>query len=160
MVDKDQFVNVGFEMSVTPWIGQLTTELTVTMTVNNIVGQTPGGTPQVRTHDLTSTVLVRDGGEICLTGLRRTEDVRQTQKIPVLGSLPVIGWLFGHEATVKRETEMVVVLRPRIRLGAEADFELARDEDEQIRRMAVKAAKLTLPRTEFGFDQWLLDATR
>jgi len=157
---KNARLEIGFVMTVRPYISQETTELHITLALNNIVGQTPSGTPQVRTHTLTTTVLVADGQEICIAGLRRTEDVKNTAKMPILGSIPVLGYLFGHEATAKRETEMVVVLTPKIRFGSEADLEMASDEDKLVRQQVLRQAKLPLPRTEFGFDQWLLDEER
>jgi len=155
-VVKDTVQNVGFDMQITPWIGQETTELQIVLNNTNIVGLTPAGQPMLRNHHVTTTVLVQDGQEICVGGLRRTEDIKQTQKMPFLGDLPVLGWLFGHEATVKRETELVVVLKPVIRFGTEADLEMASETDRLIRQQVEKRARLALPKTEFGFDQWLI----
>jgi len=155
---KENKVEIGFSMEVSPMIAEITTELEIELDVNQIVGQTPSGAPQIRTHGLTTTVLVRDGQPFCIGGLRRTEDVKNTAKVPVLGSIPVLGWLFGHEATVKRETEMIVVLTPKIRLGTEADFEMASDEDKLIRAQVEHKADLKLPETEWGFDQWLISS--
>jgi len=155
-VEKNSKVEIGFSMEVSPMIAEITTELEISLDVNQIVGQTPSGAPQIRTHELSTTVLVRDGQPFCIGGLKRTEDVKNTAKVPILGSIPVLGWLFGHEATVKRETEMIVVLTPKIRLGTEADFEMASDEDKLVRRQIEHKAELNLPKTEWGFDQWLI----
>ncbi len=159
-LDKDQKIEIGFSMTVTPYIGEKTTQLGIVLSASDIVGQTPSGAPQVRTNCLTTTVLVQDGQQICVGGLRRTEDVKNTQKMPILGSIPVLGFFFGHEATVKRETEMIVVLTPKIRLGTEADLEMANDQDKLIREQVERRVKLTLTKTEFGFDQWLLGSDR
>jgi len=153
---KDTKVEVGFVLSVTPTIAEETTQLQLVLASNQIVGQTPSGAPQIRTYSLSTTVLVRDGQPFCVGGIRRTEDVKNVAKAPILGSVPVLGWLFGHEATVKRETEMIAVLVPKIRLGSEADLEMANDEDKLIRAQVERRAKLVLPKTEYGFDQWLL----
>jgi type II secretory pathway component GspD/PulD (secretin) len=156
-VTKDEKLEIGFAMSVTPRISEEITQLSISLDLNNIVGQTPSGTPQVRTHSLSTTVLVQNDQEICVGGLKRTEDVKQVQKMPIVGSLPIVGWLFGHEATVRRETEMIVVLTPRIQFGSEKDRALMDDKDREVRRQIEQHAKLTLPRTEYGFDQWLID---
>jgi type II secretory pathway component GspD/PulD (secretin) len=153
---KEDKVEIGFVMEVSPMIAEITTELAISLDVNQIVGQTPSGAPQIRSHSLSTTILVRDGQPFCVGGLKRTEDVKNTAKVPILGSIPVLGWLFGHEATVKRETEMIVVLTPKIRLGTEADFEMASDEDKLVRRQIEHKAELNLPKTEWGFDQWLI----
>jgi len=152
----DGRLTIGFAMSISPMIAAHTTELGITLALNDIVGQTPSGTPQVRTNSLATTVLVRDGQEICIGGLRRTEDVKNTAKAPILGSIPLLGYLFGHEASAKRETELVVVLTPTIIFGSEADQELASEKDKLIRAKVEKQVALTLPATEVGFDQWLL----
>jgi len=167
-VRKDQREVIGFEMSVTPYIGEKTTELVIEydyggdaeFEAENIVGLQPGGALLIRCHELYTTVLVQDGQPLCIGGLKRTEDVRQTQKMPFLGDLPVIGWLFGREQDLKRETETVIVITPKIRLGTEADFEMASEEDNVVRAQVDNEMDLFLPRTEFGFDQWLLDETR
>jgi hypothetical protein len=165
-LNKDGVVEIGFVMEVRPIIAEETTELQIDLginkfvaqdvTVDNVVGQTSSGAPQIRSHELSTTVLVRDGQPLCIGGLRRTEDVKNTAKVPVLGSIPILGYLFGHEANVERETELVVVLTPKIRLGSEADLEMANEQDELIRRTVLRRAKLSVPRTQFGFDQWLI----
>ena len=58
---------------------------------------------------------------------------------------------------MQRETEMVVVLTPKIRLGSEADLEMANPEDALVRQQVLRLAKMPVPRTQFGFDQWLID---
>jgi hypothetical protein len=52
------------------------------------------------------------------------------------------------------------VLTPKVRLGTEADFEMANDADKLIRAQVERRAKLTLPKTEWGFDQWLVNSDR
>ena len=156
-VDKDGVIEVGFVMDVRPIIAEITTELDIDLALNSIVGLTPGGTPQVRTHSLSTTVLVRDGQPICVGGLHRTESVKNTAKVPILGSIPILGFLFGHEATVDRETEIVAVLMPKIRLGSEADLEMANAEDALVRKQVLRQVELPVPETQFGFDQWLID---
>ncbi len=159
-VEREGRVNVGFRMDIVPWIGQETTELQIQLDLNNLVGLTPSGPPQLRSHSMTATALVKDGEEICITGLRRTEDVKQTQKMPVLGSLPVVGWLFGQERTVQRETEVVVVLHPRVFFGSEAEMVLANTRDDRVRQKVEREVALRLPSTEYGFDQWLIGKDR
>ncbi|MFP4057343.1 MAG: type II secretion system protein GspD [Candidatus Brocadiia bacterium] len=157
---KDGRLEIGFVLDVRPLIAQETTQLSISMALNNIVGQTPSGAPQVRTHSLATTVLVADGQPICIGGLRRTEEVDNAAKMPILGSIPLLGYAFGHQASAQRETEVVVVLHPTIRFGSEADLEMASEEDKLVRAQVQRRADLPLPKTEFGFDQWLLDQSK
>jgi type II secretory pathway component GspD/PulD (secretin) len=165
-LNKDEVAEIGFVMDVRPIVAEETTELQIELGINkfigqdvtleSIVGQTSSGAPQVRRYELSTTVLARDGQPICIGGLRRTEDVKNTAKVPILGSIPVLGYLFGHEANVQRETETVVVLTPKIRLGSEADLEMASQQDEIIRKTVLRQMDLSVPQTQFGFDQWLI----
>lgn len=155
-VTRESSINLGYTLSVRPYIGEETSELLLNLTLSDIIGRQSGGTLSVRSHEVIATVLVQNGQQFCVGGIRRDEDVKETQKIPILGSIPVLGYLFGHEQTAKRETQMVVVLTPRVRLGSEADFSLASEEDQLIRAQVEKRVKLSVPKTEWGFDQWLI----
>ena len=155
-LDKDTALDIGFVLEVSPMIAQQTTELKIDLAVSDIVGQTPSGAPQVRSTSLSTTVLVRDGVPFCVTGLRRSEDVKNTAKVPLLGDIPILGYLFGHEANVKRQTEMVVLITPKIRFGTEADLEMANEEDDLIRAQVAERVELSVPATRYGFDQWLI----
>ncbi|KPK65778.1 MAG: hypothetical protein AMK73_02005 [Planctomycetes bacterium SM23_32] len=149
-------VNVGFTLVVAPFIGLETSELVYALTQSDIIGATPSGTPIVRNNTLLGTVLMRDGVSLCLGGLKRTEEVKSTAKMPVLGSIPILGYLFGGEQNADRQTEMVVVLTPRVVQYSEVHKELARAEDALVRAQVAHRAALPMLKTEYGFDQWLL----
>ena len=149
-------LTVGFSLTVVPYIGLQTTELAYVLSMNDLTGTTPDGTPMVRTNSCFGTVLLQDGTPLCVGGLRRTENVKSTAKIPVLGSLPIIGWLLGNEQNVHRQTEMIVVMTPKVVQYSNIDEELACEEDKHTRSQVLKLAKLPMLKTEYGFDQWLL----
>jgi general secretion pathway protein D len=59
-------------------------------------------------------VLVDDGGILVLGGLIE-EIVDDTQsKVPLLGDIPVLGWLFTSRASTKRKQNLMVFLKPEI----------------------------------------------
>ncbi len=149
-------LTLGLGLSVIPFIGLETTELVYALTMNDLVGTTPSGAPLVRDNNMVGSVLIRDGVPTCLGGLKRTEDIRSTAKVPLLGSIPVLGYLFGGERNAQRHTEMVVVLTPKVVQYSEIHKELARAEDKLVRRQVMEKAALPLPKTQYGFDQWLI----
>ncbi|MCK4282786.1 MAG: hypothetical protein KAX44_00605 [Candidatus Brocadiae bacterium] len=155
-VDTDA-ATIGLVMEVTPRIGLETTQLEYELVVEDIVGNTPDGHPMTRVNVCMGTVLCRDGMPLCVGGLRRSEGVKSTAKMPFLGSLPVLGWLFGGEQNADHQTELVVVLTPQIILHSEVDKELARPEDKKVRAQAARKMPLRMLKTEYGFDQWLLE---
>jgi len=102
---------------------------------------------------------VKDGEEVILGGYNRQMLVQQTSKVPILGSIPVIGWLFGGEENLAKRRELVVVLRAQTL----RDYGAMSGEGTEINAALIRARALrqeptkTLP-TEAGFDQWLLDS--
>jgi type II secretory pathway component GspD/PulD (secretin) len=164
-VTKDGKQVIGFRVQVTPYVAEEITELAIsfdggTPSNNVVTAQLPDGSLVVRSHRLSTSVLVKDGQPICVGGLRVTEDVKHTQKMPFLGDIPVLGYFFGHEHSVKREKSMVIVITPTIRFGTEADLAMADPEDRVVRQQVGHMVDLKLPETEYGFDQWVLDSSR
>jgi len=47
-----------------------------------------------------------------LSGLRKEVVTKQDERVPVLGSTPLIGYLFRHEIDVTKSSEIVVLLTP------------------------------------------------
>ena len=65
-----------------------------------------------------TTVIVEDGQILVLGGL--IEDVlrESTQRVPILGSIPLIGALFRTRSVDKVKTNLIVFIRPKMRVRA------------------------------------------
>ena len=78
-----------------------------------------------------TTVTVQDGQTIIIGGLIRTKDQERVDKVPILGDIPGLGWLFKSVKTVKERTELLIILTPHIlRNVADADAETGRQFSE------------------------------
>jgi general secretion pathway protein D len=71
-------------------------------------------------RSLKTNIVVRDQDTVVLGGLIRDEDVRSETKIPILGDLPILGWLFKASQLRKKKINLLVLLTPRI-VRAEID---------------------------------------
>jgi pilus assembly protein CpaC len=70
--------------------------------------------PGLQTRRARTTVELRDGESFALAGLIR-KDFRDTiRQFPVLGSIPIIGTLFRSTNFEKEETELVIIVTPRL----------------------------------------------
>ena len=70
--------------------------------------------PVTRKRSIKTSVLVDDGGILVLGGLIE-EIVDDTQsKVPLLGDIPVLGWLFTSRASTKRKQNLMIFLKPSI----------------------------------------------
>lgn len=70
--------------------------------------------PGLQTRRASTTLELRDGESFVLAGLLRTDFQTNVQQIPILGSIPIIGSLFRSTRFQKGETELLIVVTPRL----------------------------------------------
>ncbi len=85
---------------------------TSTSTVSGVVG-----TPIVDTRKIQSSLLMKDSQILVIGGLRRKETKKQTNQIPILGDLPIIGLAFRSTDTIQNNSELLIILSPHIYAG-------------------------------------------
>jgi type IV pilus assembly protein PilQ len=74
---------------------------------------TPAG-PAIDTKQVTTEVLVDNGGTVVIGGIYEQAQSNTTNKIPVLGDLPYVGFLFKQNQKVDDKSELLVFITPRI----------------------------------------------
>jgi pilus assembly protein CpaC len=70
--------------------------------------------PALSKRDLQTTVELRDGQSFALAGLLQTTSSRDVAQFPWIGSVPVLGALFRSAAFRQQETDLVVIVTPRL----------------------------------------------
>jgi len=81
---------------------------TASIVVNNL--RIPG----LQTRRAKTTVELRDGESFAMAGLLRTDFQDTVRQFPILGSIPIIGMLFKSTNFQREETELVIVVTPRL----------------------------------------------
>src|SRR5205823_5290809 len=72
------------------------------------------GGVQINTKHVKTEVLVENGGTVVIGGIYEQNDRTDITKVPLLGDLPLIGWLFKNSAVATGKTELLVFITPRI----------------------------------------------
>jgi general secretion pathway protein D/MSHA biogenesis protein MshL len=72
------------------------------------------GLPRIRLRELATNARVRDGETLILGGLISKVEELDTDKVPLLGDIPGLGWLFKHEEKSTINRELAIFLQPRI----------------------------------------------
>jgi general secretion pathway protein D len=70
--------------------------------------------PTTSKRSAKTTVVARDQETVVIGGLIQERVTRSVSKVPVLGSLPLLGWLFRSESTRKQKTNLLLFLTPYI----------------------------------------------
>jgi type IV pilus assembly protein PilQ len=77
-------------------------------------GLNSAGLPFEETAELTSNVMVRDGDTLIIGGLFRDKKFQIDNKVPVLGSLPLVGPFFSSKDHATKREEVIILLTPHI----------------------------------------------
>jgi len=139
--ERIEVVPVGVKLSVRPWTGgnqEITTRVNVE--VSNIVALDPeSGVPRLSSRSASTTLRTRDGETIVIGGLLQKQQETTYRRIPILGSLPIIGPLFRSRSQRASTTELVILVRPRL---LDESGRLPAQEDEQMRRQFLQPGDL------------------
>lgn len=112
----------GNTLSVTPIINK---DSFITMLVkpeiSNKTGDQPfvfGGasvsSPIIDTRSLDTNVLIRSGDTLAIGGLMQDEAIKKRTKVPILGDIPVLGYLFQERVNVRTKRNLLVFVTPTI----------------------------------------------
>jgi type II secretory pathway component GspD/PulD (secretin) len=109
-------LDAGVKLEVTPRVNK---DGFITMRMHPEVSQiatapAPGVPPTISTREADSSLTVKDGTPVILAGLIQKNETRTTVKVPLLGDIPVLGWLFKTESSDTRNNEVVFVITPHI----------------------------------------------
>lgn len=116
------FIEVGVKLFVTPTIHEdnfITMKIKpeVSSVVKNVTTSNNNTIPVVETSEAETTVVVKDQATIVIGGLIKEEKIKTVKKVPVLGDIPVLGFIFRSKSDLARKTEIVIFLTPKIISG-------------------------------------------
>ena len=120
-----QFKKAVLSLKVTPQItpdDRVILDLTVSKdSVGQILPSATGGSvPSIDTREISTQVLVNDGQTVVLGGILETERRDTVNKVPFLGDIPGLGWLFRSKGKTDNKDELLIFVTPKIlREGAE-----------------------------------------
>jgi pilus assembly protein CpaC len=115
-----QLVPFGTELEVVPIVygnNQIWLDINPRITaVSQALGITVGGasSPGFTEQSVRSTVLLESGQTFAIGGLIQTSVQASSNKVPVLGDLPFVGIGFSSVSYQTRESELIILVTPRL----------------------------------------------
>ncbi len=119
-VQQVQRESVGITLRFTPQITegnyiQLQLYQEISALIDSPIGQDPNRVgPTTSERKSTNSVLVRDGQTIIIGGLMEDRIRRNVSKVPWLGDIPGLGWLFRYESDKVEKQNLLIFLTPTI----------------------------------------------
>ena len=113
---SDDYRSVGIGLNVRP---RITREKNVAMQIevllsnidrNNIQAST--GNPTFKRRQTNTTVTIKNGQTIVISGIRKESEGKKTNKVPLLGDIPILDWVFSNESDETVISELVLFVTP------------------------------------------------
>jgi type IV pilus secretin PilQ/predicted competence protein len=109
------FKDVGIQLRVKPQISRDgTIILTVTPENSFQNGTTSDNVPVVNKTRSNTTFILRDGETAVIGGLIRESDMKTEYKVPLLGDIPLLGFLFKSHSTEKTRSELTIFITAKV----------------------------------------------
>lgn len=89
-------------------------QIQLTPEVSSIGAMTAAGDPVFNTRTLDATVELRDGQSFSVAGLLQASSNTSQNQLPWIGDVPILGALFRSSNYQKNDTELVVIVTPRL----------------------------------------------
>ncbi len=106
---------VGLTLQVTPQVnreGYVT--LYVQPSYSDLVSSGFDFSKDTTTRAASTLVRVKNGQTVVIGGLLTSRETDQTRKVPLLGDIPILGWLFTSKTKSKTTTDLVIFITPTI----------------------------------------------
>ena len=140
---------VGTILKITPTISPEGTAVMLKISIeSSTIGQKPAGAVDLVTNKRTvsTTVMIDDGGIVVLGGLTENNTTKGENRVPFLGNIPILGYLFKTRNEQSTKNNLMIFIRPKIlRDAAQAAFETdlkynyMLDQEKQIDKMGREA---------------------
>ncbi len=131
-----KFKETGITLTVTATItdeGRILMDINPSQKINAGADPSFSTVPIVDTRSIQTSLLMDDGQVVVIGGLRSKETTITQNKIPLLGDLPLIGFLFSNDKTEIKNSELLVLISPHI--YQDEDYILPKDQYDKFNEL-------------------------
>ncbi len=142
-----QYRDTGTILTVTPRLGENDmVTLDITQEVSSAVQTTASGidSPAFPIRKIETSLVILSGHTIYLGGIIDIDDTTSIKKVPLLGDIPYLGYLFKSRGTTKEKVELMVLLTPYVINNPREADGLTKEFKEKLKRIAkMKKGEIT-----------------
>ncbi|MDF3128295.1 type II secretion system secretin GspD [Kiritimatiellaeota bacterium B1221] len=118
VIQNVERMDVGIKLTVKPQVNP-NSEITLQLnpSIEAIIQESSDGvalTPTIARREVKSVLTLPDGATVVISGLMREDVVAVENKVPILGSLPFIGFFFRSTSESKEKTNLLIFVTPHI----------------------------------------------
>ena len=110
-----EYKDVATTLAITPQINQAdVVRLEINVEVIKLKGSELTTTPSTFTRTADTTVVVHNEETVVIGGMIGQDTTSSNYKVPILGDVPLLGWLFKSHGDTQRKTNLYIFITPRI----------------------------------------------
>jgi type IV pilus assembly protein PilQ len=83
-------------------------------TISGFLNVNGASYPQVSTREAQTTLRVRSGETIVMGGMLKDDDILNTDAVPLLSKIPILGELFQHRKKTKQSSQVIITITPTV----------------------------------------------
>ena len=106
--------------------------------------------PTFTKRQLQNTVVAEDGKTVVLGGLISNSVQEGVNKVPFLGDIPLLGWLFKTKTTIERKTNLMIFITPKIIRNAEDLAQVTQSNREEMDQFQKTEMKDVLKKNKYA----------
>lgn len=118
VIQNIERVDVGIKLTLTPHINaDDEIKLKLNPSIEAITDTGPSETqfaPTIAKREVDTTITIPDRSTVVISGLIREDHIKQVSKVPILGDIPLLGWLFRSTSDQKQRTNLLIFVTPHI----------------------------------------------
>ncbi len=118
VIQNIERMDVGIKLRITPHFipgGRIRMALNPSIeAVIDSGSKTTQFTPTIAKREVQTTVTVEDGRTIVIAGLTRQDERESERRVPFLGAIPLLGWLFRRTEMVSERTDVLIFVTPTV----------------------------------------------
>ncbi len=138
-----EFKDVGVTLNITPQINQERfVRLKISQEVSQVVEQEQIGLPTTLKRQAKTTVVIKDAHTVVIGGLIAATLTQGTYRVPCLGSVPMLGWLFKSKSRSDDKKNLFIFLTPHVIENPEEAEKIYEQKKEQIDKVKEGAIKM------------------
>lgn len=119
-IEKVEKENADLSLEIKPNISHAGNDVTMKVDLEANEGglDQNTGIPKINKRQTSQIVTVKNSQTVVISGLVKRRESEVFQKIPILGDIPLLGWLFRNSNLQKETTSLMIFLTPHVVYGA------------------------------------------
>ncbi len=113
-----QYMDIGIIFNVTPHVnkaGFITVDVQPQITeILDYVTVENTSLPRLSNESTRTSVMVKDGETLIIAGLLKDKTINTKKKVPIIGDIPVLGWIFQKSNVTVTKTDLLIFVTPHI----------------------------------------------